>query len=58
VLLVAMAIILVVTRQELEHETDGFSESNVVGRGAYGAVYRGWLADGTAAAIKRLRLVH
>jgi len=32
VLLVAMAVILVVTCRELEHETDGFSESNVVGR--------------------------
>ena len=31
VLLVAMAIILVVTRRELKHETNGFSESNVVG---------------------------
>ena len=58
VLLVAMAVILVVTRRELEHETDGFSESNVVGWGAYGAVYRERLTDGTAAAIKRLRLVH
>ena len=31
VLLVAMAIILVVTRRELEHETDGLNESNMVG---------------------------
>ena len=44
VLLVAMAIILVVTRQELEHETDGFSESNMVERRAYSTVYRGWHA--------------
>ncbi|CAD6245503.1 unnamed protein product [Miscanthus lutarioriparius] len=53
-----MAVILVVTRRELEHETHGFSESNVVGWGAYGAVYRERLTDGTTAAIKRLRLVH
>jgi len=53
-----MAIILVVTRRELEREMDGFSESNMVGRGAYGAVYRGRPADGTAAAIKHLWLDH
>ncbi|KAJ1262779.1 hypothetical protein BS78_09G136100 [Paspalum vaginatum] len=46
----------VFTYRELERATDGFSECNVVGRGAYGAVFRGRLADGTTAAIKRLRL--
>ncbi|CAD6333885.1 unnamed protein product [Miscanthus lutarioriparius] len=48
----------VFTYRELERATDGFSECNVVGRGAYGAVFRGRLADGTTAAIKRLRLDH
>ncbi|XP_066363396.1 probable serine/threonine-protein kinase PBL7 isoform X2 [Miscanthus floridulus] len=46
----------VFTYRELERATDGFSECNVVGRSAYGAVFRGRLADGTTAAIKRLRL--
>lgn len=46
------------TYRELERATDGFSEANVVGRGAYGEVFRGRLADGTTAAIKRLRLDH
>jgi len=46
----------VFTYRELERATDGFSEGNVVGRGAYGEVFRGRLADGTTAAIKRLRL--
>ncbi|XP_021303839.1 probable serine/threonine-protein kinase PBL7, partial [Sorghum bicolor] len=48
----------VFTYRELERATDGFSECNVVGRGASGAVFRGRLADGTTAAIKRLRLDH
>ncbi|RCV17830.1 hypothetical protein SETIT_3G251200v2 [Setaria italica] len=48
----------VFTYRELERATDGFSEANVVGRGASGAVFRGRLADGTPAAIKRLRLDH
>jgi len=46
----------VFTYRELERATDGFSEGNVVGRGASGDVFRGRLADGTPAAIKRLRL--
>jgi hypothetical protein len=48
----------VFTYRELERATDGFSEANVVGRGVYGVVFRGRLADGTPAAIKRLRLDH
>ncbi|CAN6337687.1 unnamed protein product [Urochloa humidicola] len=48
----------VFTYRELERATDGFSECNVVGRGACGEVFRGRLADGTTAAIKRLRLDH
>uniref|UniRef100_J3M6X7 Protein kinase domain-containing protein n=1 Tax=Oryza brachyantha TaxID=4533 RepID=J3M6X7_ORYBR len=46
----------VFTYRELESATDGFSECNVVGRGAYGVVFRGRLGDGTTAAIKRLQL--
>jgi hypothetical protein len=46
----------VFTYRELERATDGFSEGNVLGRGAYGAVFRGRLGDGTPAAIKRLQL--
>uniref|UniRef100_A0ACD5TH71 Uncharacterized protein n=1 Tax=Avena sativa TaxID=4498 RepID=A0ACD5TH71_AVESA len=46
----------VFTYRELERATDGFSEGNVLGRGAYGVVFRGRLGDGTPAAIKRLQL--
>ncbi|CAL4908056.1 unnamed protein product [Urochloa decumbens] len=48
----------VFTYRELERATGGFSEANVVGRGASGEVFRGRLDDGTPAAIKRLRLDH
>jgi len=37
---------------------DVFSECNVVGRGTYDTVFRGRLADDTAATIRRLRLDH
>ncbi|XBJ17895.1 hypothetical protein VPH35_009202 [Triticum aestivum] len=46
----------VFTYRELERATDGFGEGNVLGRGAYGVVFRGRLGDGTPAAIKRLQL--
>lgn len=44
----------VFTYKELELATDGFSESNVIGSGGFGVVYRGNLSDGTVAAIKLL----
>lgn len=46
----------VFTYRELERATEGFSEGNVLGRGAHGVVFRGRLGDGTPAAIKRLQL--
>ncbi|WRX22228.1 GNAT domain - like 10 [Theobroma cacao] len=38
---------------ELEAGTSGFSDTTQVGRGGYGKVYRGILANGTVVAIKR-----
>jgi serine/threonine protein kinase len=34
--------------------TDGFNEKNILGKGAYGAVYKGELKDGTEVAVKVL----
>uniref|UniRef100_A0A5B7C0P1 Putative serine/threonine-protein kinase NAK n=1 Tax=Davidia involucrata TaxID=16924 RepID=A0A5B7C0P1_DAVIN len=45
----------VFTYKELEVATDRFSESNVIGNGGFGVVYRGVLRDGTVAAIKMLQ---
>ncbi|KAI3497458.1 hypothetical protein L1887_40071 [Cichorium endivia] len=39
---------------ELLIATDDFSTKNIIGRGAYGKVYKGRLADGSLVAVKRL----
>ncbi|KAM7508425.1 hypothetical protein LguiA_018878 [Lonicera macranthoides] len=44
----------VFTYKELEAATDKFSETNVIGNGGFGVVYKGILSDGTVAAIKVL----
>ncbi|XP_044956568.1 probable LRR receptor-like serine/threonine-protein kinase At1g06840 [Hordeum vulgare subsp. vulgare] len=41
------------TFEELSNCTSNFSDSALIGQGGYGKVYRGVLADGTGAAIKR-----
>ena len=45
-----------ITYQELEQATDGFSESNLVGKGSFGSVFRGTLLDGTSIAVKVFNL--
>ncbi|KAK9989804.1 hypothetical protein SO802_030043 [Lithocarpus litseifolius] len=45
-----------ITYLELEQATDGFSESNLVGKGSFGSVYRGMLSDGTSIAVKVFNL--
>ncbi|XP_019454948.1 PREDICTED: probable serine/threonine-protein kinase At1g01540 isoform X2 [Lupinus angustifolius] len=42
------------TLRELQVATDWLSESNVIGKGGYGIVYRGILPDGTKVAVKNL----
>ncbi|KAG2619184.1 hypothetical protein PVAP13_3NG140845 [Panicum virgatum] len=39
---------------ELAKATNGFAERNLVGRGGFGAVYRGVLADGSVVAVKKM----
>ncbi|CAL4900225.1 unnamed protein product [Urochloa decumbens] len=41
--------------RELKVATDGFTNKNILGRGGFGKVYRGRLADGSLVAVKRLK---
>lgn len=40
--------------EELEKVTNNFSQKNFVGRGGFGIVYKGVLADGSVVAVKRV----
>ncbi|KAK4382612.1 putative LRR receptor-like serine/threonine-protein kinase [Sesamum angolense] len=44
--------------REMQLATDNFSESNIIGQGGYGKVYRGVLMDNTRVAVKRLMDYH
>ncbi|XP_059648091.1 BRASSINOSTEROID INSENSITIVE 1-associated receptor kinase 1 [Cornus florida] len=41
--------------RELQVATDNFGNKNILGRGGFGKVYKGRLADGTLVAVKRLK---
>lgn len=41
--------------RELHVATDHFSNKNILGRGGFGKVYKGRLADGSLVAVKRLK---
>ena len=45
-----------ITYLELEQATCGFDDSNLVGEGSFGAVYKGILTDGTNVAVKVFNL--
>ncbi|CDP09585.1 unnamed protein product [Coffea canephora] len=42
---------------DLLHSTDNYNESNLLGEGSYGSVYKGILSDGTIVAIKVFNLL-
>ncbi|XVF84984.1 hypothetical protein PTKIN_Ptkin17bG0082500 [Pterospermum kingtungense] len=41
--------------EELMEMTKGFTRQNVIGEGGFGCVYKGWMADGRAVAVKQLK---
>ncbi|PWA76945.1 hypothetical protein CTI12_AA227520 [Artemisia annua] len=41
--------------REVQVATDSFSNKNILGRGGFGKVYKGRLADGSLVAVKRLK---
>ncbi|XP_057769871.1 protein NSP-INTERACTING KINASE 1-like [Salvia miltiorrhiza] len=41
--------------RQLQHATNNFSSKNILGKGGFGNVYKGYLQDGTAVAVKRLK---
>ncbi|GER51710.1 leucine-rich receptor-like protein kinase family protein [Striga asiatica] len=41
-----------ISYRELERGTDGFSETNMLGNGSFGSVYKGVLSDGLNVAVK------
>ena len=46
----------IISYQELSHGTKNFCESNLLGTGGFGSVYKGILSDGTIIAVKALNL--
>ncbi|KAK1272417.1 Protein NSP-INTERACTING KINASE 1 [Acorus gramineus] len=41
--------------RELQNATDNFNSKNILGKGGFGNVYKGYLHDGTIVAVKRLK---
>ena len=41
--------------RELQLATNNFSSKNLIGKGGFGNVYKGYLQDGTVIAVKRLK---
>ncbi|CAK9875115.1 unnamed protein product [Sphagnum jensenii] len=41
--------------RELQIATDNFHSKNILGKGGFGNVYKGYLSDGTLVAVKRLK---
>nr|XP_043637106.1 wall-associated receptor kinase 2-like [Erigeron canadensis] len=50
-------VIALFSTQQLRKATNNYSQDQVIGRGAYGVVYKGVLCDGRLVAIKKSKLV-
>ncbi|XP_074320080.1 wall-associated receptor kinase 2-like [Silene latifolia] len=48
-----MDALKIFTAQDLENATDKYNETNIIGRGGYGIVYKGIIANNQQVAIKR-----
>ncbi|XP_059447688.1 probable LRR receptor-like serine/threonine-protein kinase At1g14390 isoform X2 [Corylus avellana] len=46
----------VFTLDEIEDVTDNFDQSNLIGEGSQGQLYKGWLRDGSVVLVKCLKL--
>lgn len=46
----------VFTLEEIEDATDNFEQSNLMGEGSQGQLYKGWLRDGSVVLVKCLKL--
>nr|DAD34810.1 TPA_asm: hypothetical protein HUJ06_005450 [Nelumbo nucifera] len=44
------------TMEEIEEATNNFDQTNLLGQGSYGQLYKGWLGDGSAVAVRCLKL--
>nr|XP_043638110.1 wall-associated receptor kinase 2-like [Erigeron canadensis] len=48
---------IIFTYEELKKATDNFSDTNIIGQGGYGVVYRGILVNKTMVAIKKSKVI-
>ncbi|KAF7829357.1 proline-rich receptor-like protein kinase PERK13 [Senna tora] len=46
---------IIFSYEQILEITQGFSSENIIGEGGFGCVYKGWLSDGRAVAVKQLK---